>query len=215
MESDKPIKICHFCHKEVRNLGLHISNQHPNILAQLDEYADTGKINPQVPQTPPTPQIYGSAPKGDINALIREKLDTMLNIKIIEMLSSNPNVSIQELQQTLNPPPKTTIQELKELHDTFYPESKKDLSDIQTGNQWVDVALQALPIAKEMFSNIQKKPLEEKQNVRTREETNTRILRPISVETSRDSREPSSPAQEPGNTSEPKQQDNPGINPTG
>jgi len=148
IESIKPIKKCHFCGKEVRNLAVHTLNQHPDAFNRLDEVASTPLVSPAPPSQP---QLYASAPKGDINALIREKLDTMLNIKIIEMLSKNPSTSIQELQQALNPPQKTTIQELKEYHDLVYGEKEPELPYIETENQWVNIIQQFLPVIKELF----------------------------------------------------------------
>jgi len=150
IDSIKPNKICPLCQKQIRNLGFHLANQHPNILDRLDNFADTGYDKPLAPATP-TPQLYPSPPRGDINALIREKLDTMLNIKIIEMLSNNPNVSIQELQNAINPPQKTTIQELKEYHDLVYGEKEEELPYIETENEWVNIIQQFLPVIKELF----------------------------------------------------------------
>jgi soluble cytochrome b562 len=211
LPSDRPLKTCNFCGKQVKNLGFHIANQHPKIMEQIDEMQET------LPGTPP-----GAAPGQDlqalrkvlpdINSMIREKLDTMLNIKIIEMLSKSPNTSIQEIQSAINPAPKTTIQDFKEMRDLFKESAIDKISDIDTGNQWANVALQALPIVREMLP---KKQNEVKQNVR---EGNTRSegsLKPIQLEIAGSAREPSGDSQKSRVVSTPEQQDNRGINPAG
>jgi hypothetical protein len=146
-ESNKPLKKCGVCGKEVHNLGLHVTNNHPQILAQLDESApalpaklDYGSNSGVIAQNKPS--------VGSINDLIREKLDVMMNIKIIEMLSSSKSPDLQQLSAALNPPQKTTIQELKEFHDLVYPKERESSGE---GAGWIDVINNALPIVAQMI----------------------------------------------------------------
>ena len=205
IESEKPIKICHFCRKEVRNLGIHIINNHPNILAQLDEYTEKGSLAPSSPAPPLTPRSTQN-----LTAMIQEKLDIMLNIKIIEMLSKSPDATIQDISNAINPPKNTTLEELKAYHELVYGKEKSELPYIETENQWANLAQQALPIVRDMFANRQQKqPLKEvEKDVRGRKETNPGILKPIQLEIAGDTGEPARHSEEPGAPGDTEQQDN-------
>jgi hypothetical protein len=193
---------CRYCSKQVQNLAQHIINLHPTILEKLEENLDLTPPPPNL-QTPTISHQRGNA---DIGSLIREKLDLMLNIKIIEMLSKSPNTTIQEISQAINPPQQTNLKDIVELHNLIYPE-REEMPVIETGNQWVDIAQQALPIVKDMLQS--RKPKQESDlNVRGGEKTNTGILKPIQLEITRDTRKSSNASEKPGITSASEQQDN-------
>jgi hypothetical protein len=180
--TDKPTKNCQFCNKDVINLGLHIINQHPKIMDQLDESYSTPLLSPSLIQnTPIQPQ---NRPTGsDINAMIREKLDTMLNIKIIEMLSSSKDVSLIDIKKSLEPTQNTSLSDVKALHDMIYDQkgSSININAGEEGNGWLDLATAALPIISQLIP----KRMEEKQNDtehRSTENTSGGSLKPISQE---------------------------------
>jgi hypothetical protein len=213
-ESSKLLKVCPVCSKEVRNVGLHVANMHPNVLAQLD--AGTGILEMPSKSSPPLNPVPASENKFlDISSLIKKKLETMLDLKILEMLSSNNSPSIVELHQALNPPKQTTIQELKEMHDLIFSQqasqgSLEKISEIDTGNNWANVALQALPIIKDMLP-AKKAAVEQKQikeggsNVREGNTGRKGVLKPIQGEAPGDTGKPGSPSEKPGISSQTEQ----------
>lgn len=167
-------KNCPYCGKDVENLASHIIRMHPKIMESLDEMGDSEP--PKQPNTPPLAHSK-AVPKG-ISEMIREKLDIMLNIKIIEMLSKSPDTSIQEIAQAMNPPQNTNLKELKEFHDIVYKENPQPI--IPTGNEWVDIAQQAIPIIKEMLPA---KKIEVSKNViKPGHERARRTIEPIRIE---------------------------------
>ena len=198
--SDIILKKCRYCNKEVRNLGLHIVNIHPNILDQIEERIPQSQDkNPTFEALPR--QIDQNKPIGDINAMIREKLDTMLNIKIIEMLSKNPDTSLQQISQALNPPAPIGLKEIKEYHDLIYQKEEKEIPE--TGNQWIDLATSAIPLVRDMLHA--RKNQEVKQDEpRINEERDLRVLKPISLEAPGDTSQPASFSEESGAISEAK-----------
>jgi hypothetical protein len=188
------VKKCRYCGKEVNRLAEHIIRMHPSIMEKLEEIPLEEVKNPPVSPvlTAPNQRI------GNLSVLIQEKLDLMLNIKIIEMLSKSPDTSIQDIAKAINPPEKTTIQELKEYHDLVYP---KEMPYIDTGNDWVNIIQQAIPIVKEMMPK--KKNAEVPQNVRTGNSEDDGILQPIQLETATDQLESKSTSKESRTTSDP------------
>jgi hypothetical protein len=205
--TDKPTKKCQFCNKDVINLGLHIINQHPKIMDQLDESYSTPSLSPNLIQNTPIQQQ--NRPTGsDINAMIREKLDTMLNIKIIEMLSSSKDVSLIDIKKSLEPTQNTSLSDVKALHDMIYDQNKGSAINInagEEGNGWLDLATAALPILGQLIP----KRMEEKQNdteYRRIEERSDGSLRPISQEIAEYRGESESPGKESGIIVSTKQQ---------
>jgi hypothetical protein len=174
------IKKCRFCGKDVQNLAAHIIRIHPAIVEQLDE---SPPLSPQTPLSPPNSAILPAQNMriGDISTLIREKLDIMLNIKIIEMLSQSKDLNLTDIQKAINPPQKSTLEEIKEYHEMVY--GGADIPFVQTGNQWVDIAQQAIPIIKEMLPK-RKINNEGETNVREGNDYNPGLLKPIQQETS-------------------------------
>jgi hypothetical protein len=174
--SDKPPRACKFCNKEVVNMATHIINQHPSILEQLDErIPETSPSFSNIP-TPPTQNkpIYT-----DINTMIREKLDTMLNIKIIEMLSANKDMSLVELKNAVAPPQQTTLDDLKKYHDIFY--KTADVVE-DGGGKWIELATAALPMIAQMLPKKQEELKKNDTEHRTTEAASPRIRRLISQE---------------------------------
>jgi len=179
INSEKKTKICSYCNKEVKNLGFHISNLHPNVFSKIDDTPNTEKVltdnSTNITTTLKPSQL-------SINEMIKDKLDTMLNIRIIEMLSKN--ASLSEIQQVLNPTPKTTIEELKQYHDLVYSDNKNNGVNLNVGENssgWLELATNALPIISQMLPQKQKE-LKQDDELRRSEERSLRILKPISEE---------------------------------
>jgi len=196
--TDKPLKICPLCNKEVRNLGMHIANIHPNTLKEYDD------VFPPSPPATPTPTLSGkfSPPGvvgGDLNALIREKVETMLNIKIVEMLSKGAD--IRDVARVLNPPQPTSFMELKQMHDLIYSAKPhlEEKAEENSSNQWLELINNALPIVKDMLPQ-RKKQMEESKNVEfgTDEKGSVRILKPIQDEITGDTDKSGSLGEESG-----------------
>ena len=181
--TNKPKKQCPYCLKEVNNLGFHVANNHPQIMAQLEEQ----KTPSPPPATPTlTPQLVNSDKNAglSVNNMVADALQTMLNIKIIEMLSNSKNASLQEISAAINPPKPSTLQEIKEYHDLVYGQETREIPE--TGNGWVDLATAAIPLIREMLP-AKKKEMEEANKIDesgSDEKRNIRILRPIQQKTS-------------------------------
>jgi len=213
--SEKPLKKCPICNKEVRNLGLHLANIHPEAFDKLDNYGTENRTESNISYQKP-------AYSGNINEMIREKLDTMLNIKIIEMLSNGAD--IKDIQQVRNPTETkntgVTIADVKEYHDLIYKENQ-DAVNINVGDSdgagWINLANNALPIInKLMDGRMQLKNNEE--NKENDEHTSTTgtieeaVIRPIgfiSEEAAVDTTEPRIVGEESG-VVEPAEQQNSG-----
>jgi len=207
-ETNKPMKTCKFCSKQVANLAMHIINNHPSILEQLDETTPNASPNTSV-STASAGVIPQNKPvTSDINALIREKLETMMNIKIIEMLASSKDVSLSEIGRAINPPPPVQqigLKEIKEYHDLIYAGGEM----ASGGNDWVGLATAALPIISQMLP-AKKRQMEEVKNdePRENERRSIRILKPVQKETSGNREESGGASEQSGGVSgEPKQDD--------
>jgi len=214
-ESNKPIKICPFCKTEIRNLGLHIVNKHKEQLDRLDNLSNPSinsndKENLSLRNTNPETAPHNAVYRGSINDLIKEKLDTMLNLKIIEMLSKNPNISINELSSAINPQPvaqeKDIIEKLKE-----YKEIQNLISNnnnIETNDPDImSVITQAFPLLTEFLKNkngVEKNDTE----FRTTETRGIATIKPISLETSEYRAKSDNFSTKSGNISTTEQQDN-------
>lgn len=148
ISSDKPLKICPFpeCRKEVRNLGFHIANQHPHAFAKMDSSQDSAK------QVAPLSMINSpviAEPVKSVQQILSEKLDTMLNIKIIQMLEHG--ASLEQIQQSIRPSSSNiTLEDIKKYHDLFYTGKQAVENEDNTG-KWIDLATTALPIIREML----------------------------------------------------------------
>lgn len=172
---------CPVCGKVVKDIGRHIGLAHSKQVedmfmgSEVELQPELKVNNPPVVNTS-SPPVNSIGIRGSVNDLIKEKLDTMLNIKIIEMLSANKDVGIKEINAMMQPPPQqTNIKELIELHNLLYPE-KNEAPYIETSNEWVNVAQQALPMIKDFASEMiskrieqQNKKMEENKNVRLQE----------------------------------------------
>jgi len=211
--SNKPLRKCALCNKEVRNLGFHIANAHPRALETLEE-----SNLPQAQEYSQTPNNKAfSAPVGDINAMIKEKLDTMLNIKIIEMLSKG--AELPDIQKALNPPASNSVSldDIKKYHDLVYSNAAPvnlNLSESaeSSASDWIGLISNALPIIQQMLSN-RNKP-EEIKNVTEYsgiEGGSASILKPIQAEASGNTTESGSFSEESGTLSETTTDDNGSI----
>ena len=187
--SEKPMRECKFCGKHFRNLGFHVANNHPNILNQLEEHSPD-----VVPKQPDTNQIArplaqnnpSQAVSSDLNQLIRDKVETIFNIKILQMLTSQPDVSIKEVQTMLNPPQPMGLSEIKQYHDMVYNERERSNVNVDLGgdsNDWIELAKLALPIVGQLLPQ-KKKELEANKDDEFRgdEKGSVRVLKPIQKE---------------------------------
>jgi len=208
IQSEKPLKKCPECGKEVRNLGFHIANIHPKLLEKLDVYKG------DVTESSIPHEKAGSS--SNINEMIREKLDTMLNIKIIEMLSKGG--SLADVQQALNPPTESKpvgIEEIKQYHDLIYkePEPAVNLNIGESDSAgWLNLANNAIPIIKDLVGKREEPPKKELEDKTKNDESGTikegviRPIKAISGEVTGDSTESSINGEKSGVNSEPKQQ---------
>ena len=204
-EKMKDKKKCHICGKLVYELGLHIANIHPQIMQKLEEsgFNETQTSQEKQEQLP----SFGIKPplsqqnrvvvvgQGSINEMIREKLDTMLNIKIIEMLSRNPEVSINDIHQAINPPQNTqpSLQDLKTYHDLVFGEDyERERPGESQGGEWAAIAKEAIPIVKNMLQSKTTTQQGAVANVRSGESTNPGILKPIQLKVTGDTTKPGS-----------------------
>jgi hypothetical protein len=199
-------KKCRYCGVERANMAEHIINRHPSVLEKIEETIldYPSNFNQAATSPPPPTQTTPVRASGDIGVLIREKLDLMLNIKIIEMLSKSPNTTLQEINHAINPPPQQSLKELVELHNLIYPE-KEDPPMIETGNQWVDIAQQAIPMVKDLLQSRKQPNMESDLNVRRGEKNNPGVLKPIQLEIAGDPGKPGSTSEKPGAASTPEQ----------
>lgn len=187
------LKKCRYCGKEVMSLANHIVRMHPAVIEQIEEVPQQQVIN-----TPVSPILPAQNVKiGDISTLIRDKLDIMLNIKIIEMLSNSKDMNLADIQKAISPPTKTTIEELREYREFLKTENPPY---IETGNQWVDIAQQAIPIIKKMVPQ-KKKQTEVDLNVREGNRETGNILKPLSIKVAGNTTESRSTIQESGTPS--------------
>lgn len=188
------VKKCPFCGKEVQNLGQHIANIHPSVLKKLDETAETEQKNISV-----LPSVQSPPPLKTIQELLREKIELIMDLKILEMLSNSPDASLKDLSKMLNPVPEKTaleqLKEFKEISEMFTKEVKTE------GSDWSDVAIHSLPIVKELINNRGKQNENRKWNENT-ERTNRGTIRRIARENTRDTRQPKDYSRESGRTSD-------------
>jgi hypothetical protein len=161
IESNRPIKKCKYCTKEVQNLATHIINSHPSILEQLEE----GEIKTP-PETPPkalnTPQ-NATIISEDTETLIRRKLNTLMDIQIIKALGSGAELKDIRALVTPQKTPQEVITETIALHNAIYPKGNNTVVESGSSvNQWLELANNALPIIRDMLPK--KQSMEVKQN---------------------------------------------------
>jgi len=213
IESDKPLKKCRFCNKDVRNLGNHIANIHPSVLNQLEELEDVITPPPITasPQVASMPMIQQKAIK-NINEIVSEKLETMLNLKIIEMLSKGG--SIEQVQNALQPTANNpSFQQLKEYHELIYGQNKPEIN-INTGEEtggWIELANNALPIISQLLQRKTGGTQENDTEHRGNEEESGATLKPIQFETEQYRSESENISTESRDTGETKQPNDTGI----
>jgi hypothetical protein len=208
IESTKPLKMCKFCNKEVQNLATHIINMHPSIIEKLEEGVPTSE-NAPISHNYTAPQQQNK-PYNSINDMIREKLDTMLNIKIIEMLSANKDLSLPELKRALEPQQNTQLSDVIALHNAIYKDMPKatEVNIGGDGGGWLELANNAIPLIREMLP--QRKSEETQKNDAKHtgtEEGNIGIRRLIPQEITEDRGESESIGGESSFTIPAKQQD--------
>jgi len=209
--SDKELKVCVFCKKSVANLATHIINQHPSIAEQLEEKSDftrnptsEGQSSPQISRP-----FSQNAPISTIGREVDDAVRTAINIKLLKMLEANPDMSIKQLKEMVDPAPvpsiKDKLEEYKLLKDLFG--GKEIIQEEGSGsNQWLEIIGAALPIVKEMLPS-RKKQLEENKNDGNGriEEGSIRTIKPICEEITGDPTEPGSTSEEPGDPVEEQQ----------
>lgn len=192
--SDKPLKKCKFCGKEFRNLGFHVANNHPAIMEQLEEQSPQPQAAaPMISQ----PRNTG-LPAADTNEMVRQKLETMLNIKLIQMLEKG--ASIEEVNRMLHPPQPVQsfgLKELKDYHDLVFPKGQNLAPTGEseaTGFDWtalINGVVQILPALLASRSNIkQAESVENGLNTGEFEAGSNGILKPISAQIAGDTTEP-------------------------
>ena len=199
--SDKNDKECFYCKKLVKNLGYHIANQHPNVFSKIDDAPPIDNItSPNLVTSDKNNSVY----RGNINDMIREKLDTMLNIKIIEMLSKG--ASIDDITKISQPqatqPAGVTLEEIKKYHDIVFPNGVPKIEG-ETFN-WGELLINALPVIKEMLP--QKRKEIEDNGYTNNKDGDIPILKPISQQIAGDTIKSSNISQEPRATSSTEQQ---------
>jgi len=161
IETDKPLKRCKYCGKDVRNLGYHIANMHPAIFDKIDE---TEAINDYAEQTTPlkqefTPQNIANKPTSSINDMLKEKIETFFNAKILKMLTDNPEMPLQDMQRVFAPQQtQPTLNDIKTYHDLIYKDEKGSLnlnvgSEESSGGQWLELANNALPLIAQIMQS--------------------------------------------------------------
>ena len=151
-EIEGNLRKCRFCGKEFLNLGAHIANQHPIILEQLNEFSD-------LETQKSTPQGVFMQPQGvkkSTSDLVREKLDLMFDIKILEMLAASKDATLQDLQKALQPaqPQPSAMDKLREIREyaSIMNEIRGAGEVVESGgNEWIGLATAALPMIKEML----------------------------------------------------------------
>lgn len=213
--SDKPEKTCKFCGKSVKNLGFHVANNHPNIMEQLEENYSPQAAKPNSTQ----PNTQASQSQGDLSSMVREKVETMLNIKIIQMLEKG--ASIEEIHRITNPPPQTQttglddIKKLVEIQRLIVPQHlPPSTASEAVGTDWGAIIAAAMPIVGQLLTIRMKKPGDDINGFdehRSDEETSIRILRPISEEITGDTEKPGSDSTESIDTGEAAERDSSGV----
>ena len=207
------LKKCVFCGKEFKNLGLHIVNQHPKIMEQLDE---TGIETEQKV----TPQAVFSQPQGvkkSTSDLVREKLDLMFDIKILEMLAASKDATLQDLQKALQPaqPQPSGMDKLRELREyaAIMNEIRGAGEAVTEGSSegWLTLANNALPMIKEMLPKRQPQPEVKQNGIRERNPGSQRTLARIQPQAPGSTGKPGNPERQHSSDSGAEQQDNSGA----
>ena len=208
-EAGTELTKCRFCGKEVMRLGAHIANLHPRILEQLEEFGD---LEPQKS----TPQAVFSQPQGvkkSTSDLVREKLDLMFDIKILEMLAASKDATLQDLQKALQPaqPQASGMDKLREIRE--YAAIMNEIRGVgeattEGSDGWLTLANNALPMIKEMLP---KRQQEVKQNVREGNTGSQRLIKRIQSEAPGSAGKPANPERQHQLNSGAEQQDSSNI----
>jgi len=206
IESDKQNKTCPYCYKEVKNLGLHIINNHPTIINKLEEEENQSPAE-YSKQIPEKPNLVRTTPQGDISSMIKEKLETMLNIKLIQMLEKG--ASIEDINRIMNPPPPpqtSGLEELKkllEMQKLITPQTPMFAGEVaEPSINWIELIKEGLPILAQMLQQRKNNNMESVNNgfnTGEFEETSARLPELISGEIAEDRRESSNIGEEPSN----------------
>jgi len=152
IESDKPLRKCNFCGKEVRNLGFHIANQHPNIMTKLDESEPT----PQGSE-PPNPQE--TKVRRNTRDIINDYFEMMLQIQMMKQMSTLNGMDISDLKEIANP---TKHEEFN--YDKIADIIDERLEDQQPQGKYESTGDPVLDLAREIIPIIRDKKNEVKQN---------------------------------------------------
>ena len=212
IETNKPLKLCRFCNKEFANLSTHIINIHPSIIDQLEENSSSPSRGENINTTQTqniTHPLY-KPPASDISTIVKEKLETMLNIKIIQMLEKG--ATIEEINRITNPPPLQSsglddIKKLVEIQRLITPQYlPPTIATESGGTDWGAIITGALPIFGQLLTMRNGGTQNGSNEHRSDEERSVGILKPIQAETTGDSTEPISIGEEPrivGETTEP------------
>jgi hypothetical protein len=208
-QSDKTDKECPYCKKLVKNMGYHIANQHPNVFAKID---DTPLITEELKTNTPSLNNNISTPviRGTLNDLIREKVDTMLNIQIVKMLANGADIT--DVQKVLQPQQQTqpSIQDIKAMHDILYSDKDKGLNlnvNSESGTDWGNIIASGIQLLPRLLNNRQG-DIQNDTEYRSVETGSISVLKPIQSEITGDTTESSSNSKESGITCGSEQQDN-------
>jgi len=176
--SDKPPKTCPYCLKEVFNLGVHVVNNHPTVLAQIEEkqgISSNVEVSLPIQQqqqaipVPASPQLTGSA---STKQLIRDAIEDMTNIQILKMLQKD--VPLEQINKMLNPAPQTQqVDQLAQLERYASIISKirgpagPVVQVAESSTDWGALAGQALQVLPQLL-NLRKNKTEDENNVEHR-----------------------------------------------
>lgn len=165
--------ICPACGQDFLHLGQHIANKHPEIIDQAIKAAESGQasVTPTLGTSLPVQAAQNVQTRPNLmirsySEIIAQALNDIVAVQIIKALSSSNPPSLQDLGSIMNPPKQTQLSDVIDFHKKIYGDEHPM---IETGNQWIDIAQQALPIIKDMMP---KKKAEMMPNVRGDETAN-------------------------------------------
>lgn len=202
--SDKPPKTCPYCLKEVFNLGVHVVNNHPTVLAQIEEKPGiSNSIENNPPSNLPVPVSSPPTIPGQISTkqLIREKLEEMMDIQILKMLKQD--VPLEKINQMLQPQTQQVDQLAQlERYANVIAKIRGPAGPVpqigESSTDWGAIATAGIQLLPQLL-NLRKNKTEDENNVeyRTDKEGNTGICELIPEEITRDTGEPAHSGEEP------------------